>query len=129
LALAVGIDRQGRLNELTLLPPWGSARPKVTLSIRIKLIEELPMATSAELYQLSWVIEQLFADQRYIVQVRAQLHSGHQVQFVHRADRKLCQARVVGIHGDHGAVLDATSNKAFKLRGHPHRYALGANRQ
>ena len=30
--------------------------------MRIKLIEELPMATSAELYQLSWVIEQLLAD-------------------------------------------------------------------
>jgi len=27
--------------------------------MRIKLIEDLPMATSAELYQLSWVIEQL----------------------------------------------------------------------
>ena len=30
--------------------------------MRIKLIEDLPMATSAELYQLSWVIEQLLAD-------------------------------------------------------------------
>lgn len=30
--------------------------------MRIKLIEELPMATSAELYQLSWVIERLLAD-------------------------------------------------------------------
>ncbi len=48
--------------------------------MRIKLIEELPMATSAELYQLSWVIEQLLADPRRLVQVRAQLHTGQQIQ-------------------------------------------------
>lgn len=30
--------------------------------MRIKLIEELPTATSAELCQLSWVIEQLLGD-------------------------------------------------------------------
>ena len=41
--------------------------------MRIKLIEDLPMATSAELYQLSWVIEQLLADPRRIVQVHAQM--------------------------------------------------------
>jgi hypothetical protein len=50
--------------------------------MRIKLIEDLPMATSAELYQLSWVIEQLLADPRRIVQVRAQLHTGQQVQYL-----------------------------------------------
>ena len=44
--------------------------------MRIKLIEDLPMATSAELYQLSWIIEQLLADPRRIVQARAQLHTG-----------------------------------------------------
>ena len=41
--------------------------------MRIKLIEELPMATSAELYQLSWVIEQLLADPRRLVQARVQV--------------------------------------------------------
>jgi hypothetical protein len=45
--------------------------------MRIKLIEELPMATSAELYQLSWVIDQLLADPRRIVQARTQLHRHH----------------------------------------------------
>jgi hypothetical protein len=83
--------------------------------MRIKLIEDLPMATSAELYQLSWVIEQLLADPRRIVQVRAQLHTGQQVQYLHWADGKLRSARVVGIHGDHVAVLDAAFNKAFKV--------------
>ena len=73
------------------------------------------MATSAELYQLSWVIEQLLADPRRIVQVRAQLHTGQQVQYLHWADGKLRPARVVGIHGDHVAVLDAAFNKAFKV--------------
>ena len=44
--------------------------------MRIKLIEELPMATSTELYQLIWVVEQPLADPRRVVQVRAQLHTG-----------------------------------------------------
>jgi hypothetical protein len=83
--------------------------------MRIKLIEELPMATSAELYQLSWVIEQLLADPRRIVQVRAQLHTGQQVQYLHWADGKLRSARVVGMHGDHVAIEDAAYSKAFKV--------------
>jgi len=83
--------------------------------MRIKLIEELPMATSAELYQLSWVIEQLLADPRRIVQVRAQLHTGQQIQYLSWGDGKLRSARVVGIHGDHVAILDAAYNKAFKV--------------
>ena len=83
--------------------------------MRIKLIEELPMATSAELYQLSWVIEQLLADPRRIVHVRAQLHAGQQVQYLHWADGKLRSARVVGMHGDHVAIQDAAHGKAFKV--------------
>ena len=83
--------------------------------MRIKLIEELPMATSAELYQLSWVIEQLLADPRRIVQVRAQLHTGQQVQYLHWADGKLRSARIIGMHGDHVAVQDAGYSKPFKV--------------
>jgi hypothetical protein len=83
--------------------------------MRIKLIEELPMATSAELYQLSWVIEQLLADPRRIVQVRAQLHTGQQVQYLQWADGKLRSARVVGMHGDHVALHDAAYSKPFKV--------------
>jgi hypothetical protein len=41
----------------------------------------LPMATSTELYQLSWIIEQLLADPRRIVQARSQMHLGQQVQY------------------------------------------------
>ena len=83
--------------------------------MRIKLIEELPMATSAELYQLSWVIEQLLADPRRIVQVRAQLHTGQQIQYLNWGDGKLRSARVVGMHGDHVAIHDAANSKAFKV--------------
>jgi hypothetical protein len=83
--------------------------------MRIKLIEDLPMATSAELYQLSWVIEQLLADPRRIVQVRAQLHTGQQVQYLSWADGKLRQARVVGMHGDHVALHDEAYRKPFKV--------------
>ena len=83
--------------------------------LRIKLIEDLPMATSAELYQLSWVIEQLLADPRRIVQVRAQLHAGQPVQYLSWADGKLRPARVVEIRGDHVVLLDVASNKAFKV--------------
>ena len=83
--------------------------------MRIKLIEELPMATSAELYQLSWVIEQLLADPRRIVQVRAQLHTGQQIQYLQWADGKLRSACVVGMHGDHVAIQDTGYSKAFKV--------------
>ena len=83
--------------------------------MRIKLIEELPMATSAELYQLSWVIEQLLADPRRLVQVRAQLHTGQQIQYLSWNDGKLRPARVVGMHGDRVAVLDPAYSKAFKV--------------
>jgi hypothetical protein len=83
--------------------------------MRVKLIEDLPMATSAELYQLSWVIKQLLADPRRIVQVRAQLHTGQQIQYLRWGDGKLHSARVVGIHGDHVALLDAASSKSFKV--------------
>jgi hypothetical protein len=83
--------------------------------MRIKLIEELPMASSAELYQLRWVIEQLLADPRRIVQVRAKLHTGQQVQYLHWADGRLRSARVVGMHGDHVAIQDAGHSKAFKV--------------
>ena len=83
--------------------------------MRIKLIEELPMATSAELYQLSWVIEQLLADPRRIVQVRAKLHTGQQIRYLNWHDGKLRSARVVGMHGDHVAIHDAAYSKAFKV--------------
>jgi hypothetical protein len=83
--------------------------------MRIKLIEELPMATSAELYQLSWVIEQLLADPRRIVQARAQLHTGQQIQYLNWSDGKLRWARVVGMHGDHVALQDAGYAKAIKV--------------
>ena len=74
--------------------------------MRIKLIEELPMATSAELYQLSWVIEQLLADPRRIVQARGQLHTGQQVQYLHWDDGKLRSARVVSMKDRRVTVLD-----------------------
>jgi hypothetical protein len=83
--------------------------------MRIKLIEDLPMATSAELYQLSWVIEQLLADPRRIVQVRAQLHTGQPIRYLSWHDGKLRSARVVGMHGDHVAIQDAGYSKPFKV--------------
>ena len=85
--------------------------------MRIKLIEELPMATSAELYQLSWVIEQLLADPRRIVQVRAQLHTGQQIQYLNWGDGKLRSARVVGMGGVNYLVRPATTILAGWRRG------------
>src|SRR3982751_4622377 len=83
--------------------------------MRIKRIEELPMASSAELYQLSWVIEQLLTDPRRIVQVRAQLHTGQQAQYVSWKDGRLCSARVFGRHGDPVEIRDAAYSNAFKV--------------
>lgn len=83
--------------------------------MRIKLIEELPMGSSAELYQLSWIIERLLADPRRIVQARSQLHTGQQIQYFSWQDGKLRAARVVGMHGDHVAVHDPGYAKPFKV--------------
>ena len=83
--------------------------------MRIKLIEELPMATSAELYQLSWVIEQLLVDPRRIVQARGQLHTGQQVQYLNWEDGKLRSARVVSMKDRRVTVLDEATRTHFTL--------------
>jgi hypothetical protein len=83
--------------------------------MRIKLIEELPMATSAELYQLSWVIDQLLADPRRIVQARGKLHTGQQVQYLNWDDGKLRSARVVAIKDRRVTVLDEAARAHFTL--------------
>lgn len=83
--------------------------------MRIKLIEDLPMASSAELYQLSWVIEQLLADPRRIVQARAQLHTGQPIRYLSWQDGKLRSARVVAMHGEHVAIHDEGYAKPFKV--------------
>jgi len=83
--------------------------------MRIKLIEDLPMASSAELYQLSWVIEQLLADPRRIVQARAELHTGQQVQYLHWDDGKMRAARVVAMKDRRVTVLDEASRSHFTL--------------
>jgi hypothetical protein len=83
--------------------------------MRIKLIEELPMASSAELYQLSWVIEQLLADPRRIVQARSELHMGQQVQYLHWDDGKMRAARVVAMKERRVTVLDEASRSHFTL--------------
>ena len=83
--------------------------------MRIKLIEDLPMASSAELYQLSWVIEQLLADPRRIVQARAELHTGQQVQYLHWDDGKMRAARVVAMKDRRVTVLDEASRTHFTL--------------
>lgn len=44
--------------------------------MRINLIEDLPMASSSELYQPSRASDQLLADPRRIVQGRSELHTG-----------------------------------------------------
>ena len=81
--------------------------------MRIKLIEDLPMATSAELYQLSWVIEQLLADPRRVVQARTQLHTGQQVQFFDWQTGKLLPARVISMKDRRVTLLDEASRAHF----------------
>lgn len=83
--------------------------------MRIKLIEDLPMASSAELYQLSWVIEQLLADPRRIVQARAELHTGQPVQYLHWDDGKMRAARVVAMKDRRVTVFDEASRTHFTL--------------
>ena len=83
--------------------------------MRIKLIEDLPMASSAELYQLSWVIEQLLADPRRIAQARAELHTGQQVQYLHWDDGKMRAARVVAMKDRRVTVFDEAGRSHFTL--------------
>jgi hypothetical protein len=83
--------------------------------MRIKLIEDLPMASSAELYQLSWAIEQLLADPRRIVQARAELHTGQQVQYLNWDDGKLRAARVVAMKDRRVTLLDEASRAHFTV--------------
>ncbi len=83
--------------------------------MRIKLIEDLPMASSAELYKLSWVIEQLLADPRRIVQARAELHTGQQVRYLQWEDGKMRSARVVAMKERRVTVLDEASRSHFTL--------------
>lgn len=73
------------------------------------------MATSAELYQLSWVIERLLADPRRIVQARSHLHLGQQVQYFNWADGKLRAARVVSVKNDRVMVQDEASHRHVSL--------------
>ena len=80
--------------------------------MRVKLIEDLPMATSAELYQLSWVIEQLMADPRRIVQARSQLHMGQLVQ----GEGKLRPGRIVSMKDRQVTLLDEQSSTASTCR-------------
>lgn len=83
--------------------------------MRIKLIEDLPMASSAELYQLSWAIEQLLADPRRIVQARAELHTGQPVQYLNWDDGKMRAARVVAMKDRRVTVLDEASHSHFTV--------------
>lgn len=78
-------------------------------------LKDLPMATSEELYQLSWVIEQLLADPRRIVQARSRLHLGQQVQYFNWSDGKLRAARVVSMKNDRVTLLDEASKRHISL--------------
>jgi hypothetical protein len=69
------------------------------------------MATSAELYQLSWVIEQVLADPRRIVQARSDLHLGQQVRYFSWSDGKLHAARVASMKDSRVTVIDDQSKR------------------
>ena len=79
--------------------------------MRVKQIEDLPMATSAELYQLSWVIEQLMADPRRIVQARSQLHMGQLVQYWDWGTGKLREARIAAMKDRQVTLIDEQSKQ------------------
>ena len=83
--------------------------------MRVKQIEDLPMATSAELYQLSWVIEQLMADPRRIVQARSQLHMGQLVKYWDWGTGKLREARIAAMKDRQVTLLDELSKQRFSV--------------
>lgn len=65
--------------------------------------------------RLSWVIEQLLADPQRIVQARAELHTGQQVQYLNWDDGKMNAARVVAMKDRRVTVLDEASRSHFTL--------------
>jgi len=67
------------------------------------------------LYQLSWVIEQLLADQQRIAQARAELHTGQPVLYLHWEDGKLRIARVVAMKDRRVTVFDEASRSRFTI--------------
>lgn len=83
--------------------------------MRVQQIEDLPMATSAELYQLSWVIEQLMADPRRIVQARSQLHMGQLVKYWDWGTGKLREARIAAMKDRQVTLLDEQSKQRFSV--------------
>lgn len=86
------------------------------LPMRLNLkIEDLPMATSSELYQLSWIVEKLLADPRRIVQARSQMHLGQQVQFFNWPDGKLRPGQVVSMKDSRVTVLDLQTKRHISL--------------
>jgi hypothetical protein len=83
--------------------------------MRVKQIADFPMATSAELYQLSWVIEQLMADPRRIVQARSQLHMGQLVRYWDWGTGKLREARIAVMKDRQVTLLDERSKRRFSV--------------
>ncbi|WP_269758762.1 hypothetical protein [Variovorax sp. E3] len=69
------------------------------------------MATSAELYQISWVIEQLIVDPRRIVQARLQLHMGQLVKYWDWGTGKLREARIAAMKDRQVTLLDEQSKQ------------------
>ena len=61
------------------------------------------------------MIEQLLADPRRIVQARAELHTGQQVQYLHWDDGKMRSGRVVAMKDRRVTVLDEASRSHFTL--------------
>ena len=58
---------------------------------------------------------QLIADPRRIVQARAELHTGQQVQYLHWDDGKMRAARVVSMKDRRVTVLDEASRSHFTI--------------
>ena len=77
--------------------------------MRIKMIEDMPLASGAELYQLSWEIKQLLADPWRFVQAIAALHTGQQVQSLHWDGGKMRAARGVAMNHRGVTVFDEAS--------------------
>lgn len=82
--------------------------------MRVKQIEDLPMATSAELYQLSWVIAQLMADLKRTVQARSQLHMGQLVKYWDWGTGKLREARIAAMKDRQATLFDEQKQTALQ---------------
>jgi hypothetical protein len=87
----------------------------ISQGIDPKLIEALNRASSLELFQLSALAQQMLADPRRIIAVRANLHVGQVVRYLDWRSGQMRQGRVVAMATTNVTLHDEITRQHWKL--------------